>query len=107
MYKFPVRDRWIFGAGLAAWAIAALVAWIAQAPLGHDESQYAIAAADLIAGRPQRWLYVSQGTAVLGIPGNLAGGSELAIRATPMLLSIAFVLAAFQLARSTTNTTTA
>jgi len=102
-----VQNRWVFGAGLVAWTIATLVAWLSRVPLGHDESQYAIAAADLIAGGPQRWLYVSQGTALLGIPGTLAGGSELAIRFVPALLSFAFVLGAAKLARDVTTPTTA
>lgn len=93
------RDRVVLLAGLAAWTVVALVAWLAQPPLGHDEAQYAIAARDLVTGAPQRWIYVSQGTAALAVPGVLAGGSELALRFVPMLLSFTFVLACWNLAR--------
>jgi len=86
-------------AGLAAWLAGALAVWLAAPPLGHDEAQYAIAARDVLAGEPVRWLYLSVGMDAIALPGVLAGGGELALRLVPMAIGLAFVLAAARLAR--------
>ena len=93
----------VFAAGLGAWLTCALIMLIAQGPLGHDESQYVVAAADLLAGRPTRLVYLSQGTSLLAVPGVAVGGSEIAIRILPMLFGVAFLCAAYVLARTLTR----
>ncbi|MBA3500443.1 MAG: glycosyltransferase family 39 protein, partial [Deltaproteobacteria bacterium] len=102
-----MSNRWVLCAGLLGWTIIAVVTLIAAVPLGHDESQYVIAGSDLLAGRPARWLYLSQGTTLIAVPGILAGGSELALRVLPMLLGFGFIAAAYFLARTTTTPATA
>ena len=97
----------VFAAGLGAWLTCAVIVLLAQGPLGHDESQYAVAAADLLAERPTRLVYLSHGTSLLAVPGVVAGGSELAIRIVPVLLGVAFLFAAYFLARTLTRSTTA
>lgn len=87
----------IFAAGLLVWIVNAAIAWISAAPLGHDESQYVLAANDLLAGVAPRWFYASSGMSVLALPGAIAG-SELAARFPTFLLGIGFVLAAAGLA---------
>jgi hypothetical protein len=95
-----VSNRWVLGAGVAGWTIIAIVTWLAAVPLGHDESQYVIAGADLLAGRETRWLYLSQGTTALAVPGILAGGSDLALRVLPAVLGFGFLATAYFLART-------
>jgi hypothetical protein len=102
-----VGNRVVFAAGLGAWLTSALIMLIAQGPLGHDESQYVVAAADVLAGRPTRLVYLSQGTSLLAVPGVAAGGSELAIRILPVMFGVAFVCAAWFLARTLTRSETA
>jgi len=87
----------IFGAGLVVWIINAAIVWLAAPPLGHDESQYVLAAADLLAGEPSRWFYASSGMSVIALPGAMFSG-EVAARLPTFLLGIAFVLAAGGLA---------
>jgi hypothetical protein len=99
--------RLLLAAGLAAWVASAVAVWLTAAPLGHDEAQYAIATADLLAGRPARWFYLSKGMSVVALPGVLAGGSELALRFVPLLLGVGFLLAAWLVARRTCGDATA
>src|SRR5262245_33123513 len=89
----------VLAAGLAAWLAGAAIVWLSEPLLGHDEAQYAIAARELLAGAPARWEYLSIGMNAIAIPGLLAGGGELALRALPVALGLAFVLAAARLAR--------
>lgn len=99
--------RLVFAVGLAAWVAGAVAIWLAAAPLGHDESQYAISAKDLLAGAPARWFNLSQGTTLVALPGVLAGGGALALRFVPLLLGVGFVLAAWQVARRACGDATA
>jgi hypothetical protein len=89
-------------AGWAAWVIIALVGWLGAAPLGHDESQYAIAARDLFAGEgPRWWFYLSRGMEVVAAPGVLLGESEVAMRALPFVIgAFALPFALWRVARS-------
>lgn len=87
----------IFAAGLSVWIVNAAIAWLSAAPLGHDESQYVLAAGDLLAGAAPRWWYASSGMSVVAVPGAL-GGSEILARLPTFLLGIGFVLAAAGLA---------
>ncbi len=87
----------IFSAGLLVWIVNAAIMWISAPPLGHDESQYVLAAGDLLAGVAPRWFYASSGMSVIALPGAI-GGSELAARFPTFLLGIGFVLAAAGLA---------
>src|SRR5262245_44185559 len=96
----------IFGLGLAAWLVSAVIASSAGA-LGHDEAQYAIAAHDWIAGAPMQWLYLSYGMNLVAAPGVLAGGGEQVLRILPLLLGVGFVLAAAHLARKVASARTA
>lgn len=84
----------ILVAGLVAWTASTGIAWLAGAPLGHDEAQYTLTAKDMLDGEEPRWLYVSPGTSLLAVPGVLAGGGEVALRLPAFLLGIGFVLAA-------------
>lgn len=99
MLPAATLTRLVLAVGLAAWIANVVAIWLSAAPLGHDESQYAISAKDLLAGDPERWLYVSRGMTFIALPGTLAGGGELALRFIPLLLSIAFVLSAWLVAR--------
>lgn len=94
-------DRIVLAAAFVAWLTNALVLWLWGAPLGHDESQYAIDANDVLSGQPSRWFYLSKGMNALSIPGVLLGGSEVALRFVPFVLSLAFLVVTWQLARRT------
>lgn len=74
-------------AGIAAWFVIAALTWAVAPPLGHDESQYAIAAVDLLAGRSPRWFYLSPGMNVVAVPGIWLGASEHALRLVPLAIS--------------------
>ncbi len=97
----------VLAAGFAGWFIGALIVWLSAPPLGHDEAQYAIAAQDLLDGEPLRWAYLSVGMNALALPGVLAGGGEIAVRAAPVLAGLVFVLVAARLARGTFGDATA
>jgi hypothetical protein len=94
-----IRPRLILALALAAWIVNALILWLGAAPLGHDESQYAIAAKDWLAGDPPRWFYLSTGMNYVAAFGNLAGGGELAMRLPAFLFGVAFIFAVVRLAR--------
>jgi len=85
--------------GLTAWLVVALLTWAGGAPLGHDESQYAIAAREALAGEPPRWFYLSRGMNIVAIPGLWLGGSVQALRFVPLLFGVGFVMAAYALGR--------
>ena len=89
----------VFAVGLIAWTTNAAMIWADAAPLGHDEAQYALAAKHRLDGELLRWNYLSEGMNAIAVPGVVAGGSERALRLLPAAISIAFVLAAAQLAR--------
>jgi 4-amino-4-deoxy-L-arabinose transferase-like glycosyltransferase len=91
--------RTVLAAGVAGWLGVVVLTWLAKAPLGHDETQYAIAAQDVLDGVPARWGYLSVGMNALALPGVLAGGGDLALRIMPALAGLAFLLAAAWLAR--------
>jgi hypothetical protein len=99
--------RLVFLAGLAVWVANELIYLLSGFVLGHDEAEYAISAADMLAGAEPRWYHVSQGMNVVAAPGVLAGGSEIALRCLPFVFSIGFVLAVWQLARRTVGDSTA
>jgi hypothetical protein len=96
----------IFAAGLLVWIVNAAIIWLAGSPLGHDEAQYVLSAADLLAGDPPRWFYASSGMSVIALPGAMLGG-EIAARFPTFVLGIAFVLAAAGLAWRTYGAMTA
>lgn len=102
-----MSNRGVLAAGVIGWVTIALALLVIASPLGHDESQYVIAASDFLAGRPPRWLYLSQGTTALAIPGVLAGGSEIALRSVMLVLGLGFLAAAYGLARSLVSPVTA
>jgi 4-amino-4-deoxy-L-arabinose transferase-like glycosyltransferase len=93
--------------GVGAWLAVAFLRWLAAPPLGHDESQYAIAARDWLAGDPPRWFYLSRGMTVVAAPGIWLGGSELVLRLTPMVLGVGFVLATYLVGRRSVGATSA
>ena len=97
----------VLAAGVLAWLASAAILLGTASSLGHDESQYAIAAQDLLEGHPTRWNYLSIGTSVLAVPGVLAGGSSVALRLLPVLIGLAFLAAAHRVARGLTNATVA
>src|SRR5215207_4042871 len=99
MSSDAARIRLVLAIGLTAWIAGAVAIWLSAPPLGHDESQYAISAKDLLAGEPERLFNLSKGMTFVALPGVLAGGSELALRFVPLLLGVGFVLAAWQVAR--------
>jgi Dolichyl-phosphate-mannose-protein mannosyltransferase len=88
----------VFAVGLAVWIVDGLILLLSAPPLGHDEAQYVIAFQDAISDGPVRWFYLSKGMHAIAGPGVLAGGSEVALRITPWLCGIGFVLAAAHLA---------
>ncbi len=88
------RTALLLAAGLVAWTASTAIVWLGGPPLGHDEAQYTLAAADLVGGEEPRWFYVSPGTSLLAVPGVVAGGGEVALRLPVFLLGIGFVLAA-------------
>jgi 4-amino-4-deoxy-L-arabinose transferase-like glycosyltransferase len=93
--------------GVGAWLAMTTITWLGRAPLGHDESQYALAAKDLLAGDPARWFYLSRGMNAIAVPGVLLGGGELALRFLPLLLGAAFIVAMYWLGRRTVGATSA
>ena len=99
--------RLVLVIGLGVWIVNALILLLGAAPLNPDEAQYAIAARDMIAGSEPRWFYLSRGMNVVASVGILAGESELALRIVPFVLGIGFVLAVWQLARTTFGSATA
>lgn len=105
MIAKPIRI-W-FGVALMMWTLNATVQWLARAPLGHDEAQYAIAASEWLAGLTPRWNYLSIGMNVIAAPGVLLGGDERALRLVAVLCGLAFVLASVHLARRVTSAATA
>lgn len=93
--------------GLAVW-IAGAVAWcVSGAPLGHDEARYASDTRALLDGSGKRFIYVPVGMNALTAPGLLAGGSESALRVLPLFAGIAFLGAAWWLARRAADRETA
>ncbi|MBA3541143.1 MAG: glycosyltransferase family 39 protein [Deltaproteobacteria bacterium] len=88
-------------AGFGVWIANAVILWLAAAPLGHDEAQYAMAARDMLEGGEARWFYLSNGMSALAIPGIVLGSGELALRFLPLVFGIGFVFAVWQLARRT------
>ncbi len=94
-----VHPRALYAIGLAAWIVAGTIYWLLAPPLGHDEAQYALAARDALVGDPPRWHYVSYGMNALAIPGLLLGGSEIAMRLTPLVVGLTLPMAAAHLAR--------
>jgi 4-amino-4-deoxy-L-arabinose transferase-like glycosyltransferase len=85
--------------GFAAWIAGGVVRWITNAPLLHDEAQYALDARDLLHGEASRWIYTSPGMQWLAVPGVATGGDERVLRLVPLLFGIAFLLSAWYLAR--------
>jgi 4-amino-4-deoxy-L-arabinose transferase-like glycosyltransferase len=81
------------------WLSCAAIRWHSAAPLGHDEARYALAGRDLLHGDDARWNYVPPGMEYIAVPGWLAGGSEVAFRTLPVLLSCLFFAAVWWIAR--------
>lgn len=90
----------VAAAGIAAWVVNAVILWAAGGALGHDEAQYAIAAQDLVEGRPIVWNYLPIGMDVVALPGVLLGGSERALHVFPLVLGIGYLAAAGLVARA-------
>jgi 4-amino-4-deoxy-L-arabinose transferase-like glycosyltransferase len=84
-----VTPRRLVIASLAVWIICLALDLIAGAPLAHDEAAYALLARD---GHEQ-WLYRPIGLVALGKVGLALGGSDLAMRASSALLSLALISA--------------
>ena len=82
-------------ASVATWVVIALVALIANPPLGHDESQYAVAARD--ASSP--WRYLSPGTIAIAHAGLGLGDSDWMVRLLPALLGLGFLVAGWWVGR--------
>lgn len=97
----------VLAAGLAVWVGSAIILWLAAPPLGHDEAQYALAFQGMLRDGPLRWVYLSKGMHAVVAPGVWAGGSELAMRALPLLCGLGFALAAVHLAWRVFGATTA
>lgn len=89
------RPAWqyVISAAAVAWVGIGIVQWLGAAPLGHDESQFAIIANDFLDGKESRWFYASWGMNALAVPGVLVGDSEVAIRATPFIVGVGFFVA--------------
>ena len=88
-------------AGFGAWLVFAIYTWAGAAPLGHDESQYAIATRAALDGEPVRWFYLSRGMLVIGAPGIWLGETERALRLFPLVIGVGFVAATWLFARRT------
>lgn len=105
-----MESRWptvIALAGVLAWLAFALYTWAGAAPLGHDESQYAIAARDALDGEPVRWFYLSRGMLVIASPGIWLGETERALRLLPLVIGVGFVAATWLFARRTVGAVSA
>jgi hypothetical protein len=96
----------VFAAGLAAWIVLGAIQWLMTTPLGHDETQYAIAARDLLNGDPPRWFHVSSGMSAVAIPGLFLDG-ERGLRVVPLVIGIGFILGTALLARRACSGATA
>ncbi len=89
-------ERRILLLAIAAWLVVAVVALVANPPLGHDEAAFAAAAR----GDAPAWLYRSQGVIALARIGIWLGGSDLALRIVPTLLGVGVVLGTFAVGRA-------
>jgi 4-amino-4-deoxy-L-arabinose transferase-like glycosyltransferase len=90
--------KWLVVGAFAVWVSCGLIRWVSVSPLSHDEAHYALAARDLIAGRPARWTYMSVGTVAIGAPGIAMGGSPRELRLVPALLGLVFLACAWRVA---------
>lgn len=104
-----MRYRWpllLSLAGAAAWTVILVITWASAAPLGHDESQYAIAAREWLAGTEARWFYLSRGMNVVAAPGIWLGESERALRVVPMVVGgLGFAAATWWVAKRAVGAT--
>ncbi len=89
-------ERRILLLAIAAWLAVALLALVANPPLGHDEAAFAAAAR----GDAPAWLYRSQGVIALARIGIWLGGSEFALRIVPVLLGVGVVVGTFAVGRA-------
>lgn len=107
MTSKPALALVVLGLGFAVW-LGASLCWLLYAPpLGHDESQYAIAFGDLVSGHPLRWIYLSRGMNALAAPGVWLGGGEIALRIAPLVFGVVFLATVARLAWRLFGATTA
>lgn len=94
---FPYR--WLI-ALLGIYALALVVLVSLDPPLGPDEAIYATGGRSLLGDGPSAAfnLYRPLGMKVLAAPGVLLGGADAAMRAVPVLLTLAFLACAWRVA---------
>jgi hypothetical protein len=94
-------------AGVMFWILNVLLRWSLGVPLGHDEARYALDANEVLSGAPTRFLYSAPGMTLVAMPGVLAGGSEYAMRALPIVLGLGFLWTVWHFARTVCGERTA
>src|SRR5258706_12941883 len=90
-----MRERCVVLLSMVVWITVALLALLVNAPLGHDESQYAVAAR----ATSSPWLYLSPGTVAIAQIGAVFGNAAWVLRLVPIVLGIGFVLSVWWLGR--------
>jgi hypothetical protein len=91
----PRRDLALFAVALILFAAALIRQVAVGAPLGPDEAIYATGGRELVEGTPASGygLHRPIGMKLLGAVGVALGSSEWALRALPVALSLAFLVA--------------
>jgi hypothetical protein len=94
------RDYLLLVAGLACWAIAAVLHHVVGEPLGADEAEYVLGARRMLEGREPIWLYTSVGPELLALPGIAISDTEFGARVLATIASFSVPLGAYALSRA-------
>jgi hypothetical protein len=90
-----LTPRHVVLASMAAWFVCVLLQWLTDPPLSHDEAAYALLARD----GQHTWLYRPIGSITLARIGLALEHSELALRATSVVIGLSLVPAVAYLGR--------
>ena len=93
---------WVLPTLGIAYAAALALLLAVDPPLGHDEAVYAVGGRGLLLGGPTPGfeLYRPEGMKLVAVPGIVLGGSEVALRAVPLGILLAFLVSALLVTRA-------